>query len=121
MWNDKEGIPKHLQKTGPNATLSTTNPTHDLTCSRTRTAVVGSRQLTSYSAVRPFISLLHPFLLRLLIVLLFLHFVLIALLFIKLPASICLFRWEQRDAIPASCRRKPGAVLDAADSTSQVY
>jgi hypothetical protein len=47
-WNERfwQGIPKYSNKTCPDATLSTTNPTCQ-TRARTRAAAVGSQRLTA--------------------------------------------------------------------------
>jgi hypothetical protein len=47
-----QGKPKYSEKTCPDATLSTTNPTCQ-TWSQTRAAAVGSQRLTKWAMVRP--------------------------------------------------------------------
>jgi hypothetical protein len=54
-WNERfwQGTPKYWEKTCPDATLSTTNPTCQ-TRARTRAAAVGSQRLTASAMARPF-------------------------------------------------------------------
>jgi hypothetical protein len=45
--NEWQGKRKYWEETCPSAALSTTDPTHDMTCAQTRPAAVGSLQLTT--------------------------------------------------------------------------
>jgi hypothetical protein len=47
-----QGKPKYSEKTCPDATLSTTNPTYQ-TQARTRAAAVGCQRLTASAVARP--------------------------------------------------------------------
>jgi hypothetical protein len=59
-WNERfwQGKPKYSEKTCPDATLSTTNPTCQ-TRARTRAAAVGSQRLIASAMARPVIKLIN--------------------------------------------------------------